>query len=130
MQWSNDVWLAIIAAFIIGVIVGYVILRATNVSMQKQHKLENELKEATAKIDEQKTQLEKHFEQSATLLAMLAEDYKKLYTHLAEGSQTLLPETADKIAFFHQPQIEEKPTENDDQPKDYSEGSSGILKSS
>ncbi|MBF0785444.1 DUF1043 family protein [Muribacter muris] len=129
MQWSNDVWLAIIAAFVIGVIIGYVILRATNVSMQKQHKLEQELKAANTKIDEQKTQLEKHFEQSASLLATLAEDYKKLYTHLAEGSQTLLPEESDKIAFFQQPQLEEKTPENDDQPKDYSEGSSGILKS-
>lgn len=129
MQWSNDVWLAIIAAFVIGVIIGYVILRATNVSMQKQHKLEQELKAANTKIDEQKTQLEKHFEQSASLLATLAEDYKKLYTHLAEGSQTLLPEESDKIAFFQQPQLEEKAPENDDQPKDYSEGSSGILKS-
>ncbi|KMK52356.1 membrane protein [[Actinobacillus] muris] len=129
MQWSNDVWLAIIAAFVIGAIIGYVILRATNVSMQKQHKLEQELKAANTKIDEQKTQLEKHFEQSANLLATLAEDYKKLYTHLSEGSQTLLPEESDKIAFFQQPQLEEKEPENDDQPKDYSEGSSGILKS-
>lgn len=129
MQWSNDVWLAIIAAFIIGIIAGYVILRATNVSVQKQHKLESDLKEATAKINEQQTQLEKHFEQSVTLLATLAEDYKKLYTHLAEGSQTLLSEASDKIAFFQCPKIEEKVPENDDQPKDYSEGSSGILKS-
>ncbi|WP_373779260.1 YhcB family protein, partial [Glaesserella sp.] len=89
-QWSGNVWTAIIAAFVVGLILGYVIFRATNANAQKQQKLEKDLKAATTKIDEQKQQLEKHFEQSASLLATLAEDYKKLYSHLAKGSQTLL----------------------------------------
>ncbi|MDH2998474.1 hypothetical protein A1D22_10725 [Pasteurellaceae bacterium LFhippo2] len=127
-QWSGNVWTAIIAAFVVGVIIGYVILRATNISLQKQQKLEADLKQATQKFDEQKQQLEQHFEQSATLLATLAEDYKKLYTHLAQGSQELLPEE-NKIEFFAKPQLENKDETTDDQPKDYSEGSSGLLKS-
>ena len=129
-QWSNQIWLAIAAAFIVGFIIGYVVLRATNSNVQKQQKLENELKSTTAKLDAQKEQLEQHFQQSANLLATLAEDYKKLYTHLAKGSQSLLPDEAtQKIEFFKQPQLEEKVTTEDTQPKDYSEGSSGILKS-
>ncbi|WP_373767974.1 YhcB family protein [Glaesserella sp.] len=127
-QWSGNVWTAIIAAFVVGLILGYVIFRATNANAQKQQKLEKDLKAATTKIDEQKQQLEKHFEQSASLLATLAEDYKKLYSHLAKGSQTLLPEAeANKIEFF-QAQLGNKPADSpDDQPKDYSEGSSGIM---
>ncbi|KAE9541476.1 YhcB family protein [Ursidibacter maritimus] len=128
-QWSNDIWLAILAAFIVGIIIGYVVLKATNANAQKQQKLENELKTATAKLDAQKEQLEEHFQQSANLLATLAEDYKKLYTHLAKGSQNLLPnEATQKIEFFQQSQLSEKPINDDKQPKDYSEGSSGILK--
>lgn len=133
-QWSTQVWLAIASAFVIGCIIGYVVLRTTNGSVKKQQQLTNELKAANAKIEQQKGQLEQHFQESATLLSTLAEDYKKLYTHLATSSQTLLPdETQQKIAFFQQPQLENSAEKNaesdDDQPKDYSEGASGILKS-
>ncbi|MDG6264708.1 YhcB family protein [Glaesserella parasuis] len=128
-QWSGNVWTAIIAAFIVGCIISYVVVRATNSNVKKQLKLEANLKETTKKLDEQKQQLEQHFEQSATLLATLAEDYKKLYTHLAKGSESLLPSDSAKIEFFQQPKIENKPQTDEDQPKDYSEGSSGLLKS-
>lgn len=126
-QWSNEIWLAIISAFVIGFLIGYVLLRATNANAQKQHQLANELKSANEKIDQQKQQLEQHFQQSANLLATLAEDYKKLYTHLAKSSETLLPdEIQQQIAFFKQPDVENH--SEDDPPKDYSEGSSGLLK--
>ena len=127
MDLTYDIWLAIASAFLIGAILSYVVVRATNANVQKQQRLEVELKNATNKIDEQKQQLEQHFEQSAQLLATLADDYKKLYSHLAKSSHTLLPD-AEKIEFFTQPQIENKVPSEDDQPKDYSEGSSGIMK--
>lgn len=144
MQWSNEVWTAVIVAFFIGAVVGYLILLTTNANAKKQQKLEVDLNAATQKMEEQKQQLEKHFEQSAQLLSTLAEDYKKLYSHLAQSSQTLLPETTAKLEFFQQaeqPAIEEQAevqtnvaesqtAENGDEPpKDYTEGSSGILKS-
>ncbi|MDO4698384.1 MAG: DUF1043 family protein [Pasteurellaceae bacterium] len=129
-QWSNEIWLAIVAALVVGFIVGYVTLRVTNANVQKQQQLANELKVANEKIDQQKEQLEEHFHQSAQLLATLAEDYKKLYTHLAQGSQTLLPEETNKKIAFFQPQIEDK-NNQEHPPKDYSaEGSSGLFKSS
>ena len=129
-HWSSDIWLAIVMAFVVGIILGYVVLKATNANLQKQQKLANELKEATEKLDEQKVQLEQHFEQSANLLATLAEDYKKLYTHLAKGSQALLPEEANnKIEFFQILEDKVQSQTENGQPKDYTEGSSGILKS-
>lgn len=146
MQWSSELWTAIIISFFVGVAVGYLILLTTNANAKKQQKLEVDLNTATQKMEEQKQQLEKHFEESAHLLSMLAQDYKKLYTHLAQSSQTLLPETTAKLKFFQQPQPEEKQAieseknaevvetaqsteEKYNPPKDYSEGSSGLLKS-
>lgn len=146
MQWSNELWTAIIISFFVGLVVGYLILLTTNANAKKQQKLEVDLKAANQKLEAQQQQLEKHFEESANLLSNLAQDYKKLYTHLAQSSQTLLPETTAKLEFFQQPQLEEKQSaeykeseevvetaqsteEKDNPPKDYSEGSSGILKS-
>ena len=129
-HWTSDIWLAIVVAFVVGIILGYVVLKATNANLKKQQKLANDLKEATAKLDVQKEQLEQHFEQSANLLATLAEDYKKLYTHLAKGSQVLLPEEANnKIEFFQKVEEKTETPQDNGQPKDYTEGSSGILKS-
>lgn len=128
--WSNEVWIIIISVFILGFIIGYVVLRTTNANAKKQQQLANELKTANLKIEQQKELLEKHFQESAGLLATLADDYKKLYTHLAESSHSLLPEeTQQKIEFFQPAQITKAPVTEDNQPKDYSEGSSGILKS-
>ncbi|QGM80804.1 YhcB family protein [Otariodibacter oris] len=128
-QWSSDIWIAVVAAFVVGAIIGAVILRATNGNVKKQHVLQKELKEARASQEEHKAQLEQHFQESANLLSTLAEDYKKLYTHLAQSSQTLLPEEVNhKIEFFKQE--DEKSEEiTKEEPKDYSEGSSGLLKS-
>lgn len=151
MQWSNEVWTAVIVAFFVGAVVGYLILLTTNANAKKQQKLEVDLKNATQKMEEQKQQLEKHFEQSAQLLSTLAEDYKKLYSHLAQSSQSLLPETTARLEFFQQAEqiVESKEDLVDENvesvniapvgdtankvsdlpPKDYTEGSSGLLKS-
>ncbi|QIW15631.1 hypothetical protein A4G20_04440 [Pasteurellaceae bacterium RH1A] len=124
---TTNVWIIAAIAFIIGLFAGYIVLRATKGSVQKQLQLEADLKATKAKVEEQKVQLEQHFSQSADLLATLAADYKKLYTHLAKSSEQLLPDAAKQIEFFKQEQLVQKSVEKD-QPKDYSEGSSGLLK--
>ncbi|EFL79714.1 YhcB family protein [Actinobacillus pleuropneumoniae] len=127
-QWTPDVWLAIGAAFFVGIIVGCAIVRVLKGNVKQHIQLETELKATKEKVEEQKQQLEQHFEQSAALLSTLAEDYKKLYTHLANGSEKLVPE-AKQAEFFKQPQITHNDENtNGDQPRDYSEGSSGLLK--
>lgn len=129
-QWTSDVWAAIAAAFIVGAVVGCTLVRVFNSNVRKQHELERELKQTKTQVDEQKQQLEQHFEQSAQLLSTLAADYKKLYAHLAQSSEKLLPENAKNIEFFQQAQLPAQPEKTDeDQPRDYSEGSSGLLKS-
>lgn len=129
-QWTSDIWIAIAAAFIVGAVLGAILVRAFNSNVKKQHELEQTLKLAKADINEKNQQLEKHFEQSAQLLSTLATDYKKLYAHLAQSSEKLLPENAKNIPFFQQAQLPTQPKKTDeDQPRDYSEGSSGLLKS-
>lgn len=128
-QWTSDVWAAIIAAFIVGSVVGCTMVRVFHSNVRKQHELERELKQTRTQLDEQKQKLEQHFEQSAQLLSTLASDYKKLYTHLAQSSEKLLPENAKNIAFFQQQLPIQAEKQDEDQPRDYSEGSSGLLKS-
>lgn len=130
-QWSTDVWAAIGAAFLIGMIIGFTLVRVFHSGVKKQHELEAELKQTKNHVDEQKQKLEQHFEQSAQLLSTLATDYKKLYAHLAQSSEKLLPEEAKTIEFFQQAKLTntQPPQTEEDQPRDYSEGSSGLLKS-
>ncbi|QIM66578.1 hypothetical protein A4G16_03930 [Mannheimia granulomatis] len=128
-QWTIDVWAAIGAAFIVGAVIGCTMVRVFHSGVKKQHDLEQQLKQTKTVVEEQKQKLEQHFEQSAQLLSTLATDYKKLYAHLAQSSEQLLPETA-KIEFFQQAQLSVKTEKTEeDQPRDYSEGSSGLLKS-
>lgn len=129
-QWTHQVWLAIGIAFVIGLFFGYIILRFSKGNVKNQLRIEAELKQVKAKAEEQKQQLEQHFSQSATLLATLAEDYKKLYSHLAQTSEQLLPDHNSE--FFGQAQLNKPETPRDNQTaevKDYAEGSSGLLKS-
>lgn len=128
-SWTSDIWAAISAAFIIGAVLGAILVRAFNSNVKKQHELEKTLKQAKANINEKNQQLEKHFEQSAQLLSTLATDYKKLYAHLAQSAEKLLPENAKNIEFFQQTQLPAQPKKTEeDQPRDYSESPSGLLK--
>ncbi|UWZ92810.1 DUF1043 family protein [[Pasteurella] aerogenes] len=133
--WTPEMWQAALVGLIVGFLLGYIILRFTKGSVKQQVKTEAELKQVKVELDNQKQQLEKHFAESADLLKTLAKDYQKLYSHLATSSTALLPELATK-ELFSPPLISEKidePVENEtaikeNPPRDYSEGSSGILK--
>ena len=115
----------------VGFVIGYFLLRLTKESAKKQVKTEAELRVAKEQLESQKQQLEKHFAESADLLKSLAQDYQKLYQHLARSSTQLLPELNDSTLFQHS-LLDEKgnvsPSKTEDPPKDYSEGSSGLFK--
>ena len=106
-------------------------MRFTKGSVKKQVKTETELRQLKAQLENQKQQLEKHFAESANLLKRLAQDYQHLYQHFAGASVQLLPELDEKALFQAQNvggADETSTAVSDDQPKDYSEGSSGLLK--
>ena len=122
--WAAEMWQAALIGLVVGFVIGYFLLRLTKESAKKQVKTEAELRVA-------KEQLEKHFAESADLLKSLAQDYQKLYQHLARSSTQLLPELNDSTLFQHS-LLDEKgnvsPSKTEDPPKDYSEGSSGLFK--
>ncbi|AKD37647.1 hypothetical protein I926_01585 [Pasteurella multocida subsp. multocida OH4807] len=132
-NWTPEIWQAGLVGLIIGLIIGYLFLRFTKDSVKKQVKTETELQKVKNQLDLQKQELEKHFAESAELLKNIAQDYQKLYTHLATSSTQLLPELTNK-PLFSQELIGQHTTEqplhlsSDEQPRDYSEGSSGLLK--
>ncbi|WP_373100137.1 MULTISPECIES: YhcB family protein [Pasteurellaceae] len=133
-SWTGEMWQAALIGLVVGVIIGYLLLRLTKGSVKKQVKTEAELQQVKNELGTQKQQLEKHFAESAELLKTLAQDYQKLYRHLASSSTAMLPELADKALFtqnliVHNNEPDEHTAQNKDgQPRDYSEGSSGILK--
>ncbi|MGR3808023.1 hypothetical protein SAMN05660772_02535 [Pasteurella testudinis DSM 23072] len=137
---ANNPWLVGAIGVVIGFILAYLLIRVTSGNVKKQLKTESELKQVKTEVEEQKAKIEEHFAESADLLKSLAQDYQRLYKHLAKSSVALLPETTAK-AIFEPDSLLEKSTEavaNQDgvqeaadekaQPKDYSKGSSGLLK--
>ena len=135
-------WQAALIGLIIGWVLAYVLLRLTKDSVKKQIKTEAELQQVQTELNNQKQQLEKHFAESADLLKTLAQDYQKLYRHLATSSTQFLPELTNNPLFeqnlisaesSEKTENNTEKTEEDikaekDAPRDYSEGSSGILK--
>lgn len=130
-SWTPEMWRAALLGLVVGFAIGYFLLRFTKGSVKKQVKTETELRQLKAQLENQKQQLEKHFAESANLLKTLAQDYQHLYQHFAGASVQLLPELDEKALFQVQNvggADETSTAVSDDQPKDYSEGSSGLLK--
>ena len=126
-NWANEIWLAIGIAFIVGLFIGYIIVRLTKGSVKHQAKTEAELKIVKTQLDTQKAQIEKHFAESAELFKTLINDYQKLYRHYATSSNNLLGEK-DQKGLFTQQLITATDKSQDEQPRDYSEGASGLFK--
>ena len=130
-SWTPEMWRAALLGLVVGFAIGYFLLRFTKGSVKKQLKPDTELRQLKAQLENQKQQLEKHFAESANLLKTLAQDYQHLYQHFAGASVQLLPELDEKALFQAQNvggADETSTAVSDDQPKDYSEGSSGLLK--
>lgn len=145
IEWSTAVWGAIGSAFVVGLFVGVLFTRFTNRNIQKRLQLEADLKAMNAQASEQKAQLKQHFEDTAYLLATIAEQHKNLFSHLEKDYECLLPDEY-KEHFAHTantlPEAEVKKLDNSElnvkqlseltegskqQPQDYSEGSSGLF---
>ena len=104
-SWIPEIWQAAVIGLVVGVILGYLLLRLT------------------------KGSVEKHFAESAELFKTLIGDYQKLYRHYAVSSETLLGnKPADKGLFTQQLVTASSESKSEEPPRDYSEGSSGLLK--
>ena len=150
---AGNAWLIGLIGLIVGFILAYIFIKMTSGNVRKQLKTESELKQVKTEVEQQKAKIEEHFAESADLLKSLAQDYQRLYKHLAKSSVDLLPEETAKGIFNQTALLQDSEhsavdittetaatedqsavnqTENtaDDKapPKDYSKGSSGLLK--
>ena len=96
-NWTNEIWVAIGIAFIVGLFIGYIIVRLTKGSVKHQAKTEAELKQSKPNLIHKKAQIEKHFAESAELFKTLINDYQKLYRHYTTSSNNLLGEKNQKV---------------------------------
>ena len=124
--WTTEMWQAASIGLIIGMLIGYLIVRFTKGSIKHQMQTETELKNVKAQLEAQNIQLEKHFAESAELFKTLIGDYQKLYRHYAHSSDTLLGKNPKGLFTQQLVTAADKPQE--EPPRDYSEGSSGLFK--
>ncbi|MGR5110130.1 Z-ring associated protein ZapG [Vibrio jasicida] len=127
-------WIYAIVGLLVGTIVGVVISRLTTPEYKKQKSVQKELEAAKFELEQQRQELIDHFAQTAEMLDTLGKDYTKLYQHMAKTSSELLPNLPeqdnpfDKKTAMSSEQIEEQPSEVNEQPKDYANGATGLLK--
>ncbi len=127
-------WIYAIVGLLVGTIVGVVISRLTTPEYKKQKSVQKELESAKFELEQQRQELVDHFAQSAEMLDALGKDYTKLYQHLAKTSAELLPNLPeqdnpfDKKTAMTTEQIKEDQPDLDEQPKDYANGATGLLK--
>ncbi|AEX20891.1 MULTISPECIES: Z-ring associated protein ZapG [Vibrio] len=127
-------WIHAIVGLLVGTIVGVVISRLTTPEYKKQKSVQKELESAKFELEQQRQELVDHFAQTAEMLDTLGKDYTKLYQHLAKTSSELLPNLPeqdnpfDKKTAMASEQIKEDQPNVNEQPKDYANGATGLLK--
>ncbi|MFH0288475.1 Z-ring associated protein ZapG [Vibrio owensii] len=127
-------WIYAIVGLLVGTIVGVVISRLTTPEYKKQKSVQKELEAAKFELEQQRQELVDHFAQTAEMLDTLGKDYTKLYQHMAKTSSELLPNLPeqdnpfDKKTAMSTEQIEEDQSNANEQPKDYANGATGLLK--
>ncbi|EPJ2747703.1 Z-ring associated protein ZapG [Vibrio parahaemolyticus] len=127
-------WIYAIVGLLVGTIVGVVISRLTTPEYKKQKSVQKELEAAKFELEQQRQELVDHFAQTAEMLDTLGKDYTKLYQHMAKTSSELLPNLPeqdnpfDKKTAMPSEQIKEDQPEVNEQPKDYANGATGLLK--
>lgn len=112
---------------LIGLIIGFVAGRATSRGSDVA-KLQSELNKTSKELAQYKREMNDHFNSTAAIMEQLDEQYQRLYTHMSEQSQRLLPnspfraEAKDELSEV--PAVEPVP---ESQPLDYSGERSGLL---
>ncbi|WP_372742437.1 YhcB family protein [Neptunomonas sp.] len=100
MEESN-IWMIGIVALLIGALIGYLLGRAGGNSGEKE-----QLDEAKQELEDYKTKVASHFEETADLVNKMTESYRGVYKHLATSAQTLCDaDTARSIESSMTPQL-------------------------
>ena len=108
---SNLVFALIIGGGIGGVVGWYLALNARGDNKRKViMDLESQLDQAKQDRADYEAEVSEHFSQTANLLHKLTDDYRAVYTHLAEGAEQLCGDQVNMAeAALNSPDTEAKP---------------------
>ena len=116
-----------IVSVLIGLVIGFVAGRSTS-RAEDVAKLHKELNAKRKELDTLKRDMTDHFSSTAVIMEQLDEQYQRLYQHMSEQSQKLLPQhTPFRTENSEQAAQVESDTTPDSQPLDYSGVASGLL---
>lgn len=113
---------------------GVILTSIFNPKLRQYKTLKKELDESNQQLTKQKQMLVKHFSHSAELLDKMAKDFRNLYQHIAENSNSILPDhDLNSPGYISIKKDEELINKNEERlseepPKDYSNRPSGLLK--
>ncbi len=93
-------------SFILGVAVGALGMRFLNPKLREQKILQTQLERNKADLEQYRQELIDYFAHSSELLDNMAQDYRKLYQHIAKNSNQLLPDLPLKNNLSHPPLTE------------------------
>ncbi|MCQ1057168.1 Z-ring associated protein ZapG [Photobacterium sp. DNB23_23_1] len=126
-------WIYALLIFIAGAIVGAFATRLSNKGLKQQKELKKELEKSKYELEQFRQELVDHFAQSSDLLDNIAKDYSKLYEHMAKTSTELMPNLpaqdnpfARRISTLEA--VKDTKEAQDEQPRDYANGATGLLK--
>ncbi|CAG9295607.1 Z-ring associated ZapG family protein [Celerinatantimonas diazotrophica] len=126
-----------------GVIIGVLISQILTHNHKHESSLKKELEQNQAEFKAYRKQVNEHFQSSAQMLDELAQQYQKIYQHMAEQSTQLLDDQRQNFPMFDpdkkilypptQSQLDAEIDETEESspsapPKDYTNERSGILK--
>ena len=89
MHSDNTLILAIIVALLIGLGVGALISRRLSPDTKRQRELERNLERALEQQRDYQLEVSEHFADTGKLLGTLAQSYRNVHNHLAEGADRL-----------------------------------------
>ncbi|WP_340609637.1 Z-ring associated protein ZapG [Xenorhabdus bharatensis] len=125
-------WEYALIGLIVGLIIGALAVRFGSQKLRQQNAAQAELEKNRAELEEYRKELVSHFARSAELLDNMARDYRQLYQHMAKSSNELMPDMPIQENPFNYRLSESKSNTSqivtDEPPRDYSEGSSGLLR--
>jgi uncharacterized membrane-anchored protein YhcB (DUF1043 family) len=93
MEWSPTILLAFGVGLALGAVaVGLLQRRSGGAARERAQQLAIELDKTREKLETQRAEVAKHFEETSGLFRDLTEQYTRLYAHLSEGAREFCPE--------------------------------------
>ncbi|CAM2815306.1 Z-ring associated protein ZapG [Vibrio rarus] len=126
-------WIYAIVGLFVGIIIGVIISRITTPQYKKQKQLQKDLESSKFQLEQQRQDINDHFSESAQILDNIGKEYRKLYEHMANTSNDLLPNLPAQDNPFAKritsdEEDNDQATSTSEPPKDYANGATGMLK--